>query len=79
MKDELRNVYGHWGEHPNHLLKEWKLEVSEGDTRLGYWEWVAGILTDEEITQLGKKIICQKIPLWSGTTQTAPEQPGIAQ
>jgi len=79
MKDALRGAYGHWGDHPNYPLKEWKLEVSEGDTRLGYWEWVEGMLTDEEITQLNKRGICQNTPLWSGTTQTAPEQPGVAQ
>lgn len=33
---------GHWGEHPNHPVDDWKLAVAEGDTRQSYWDWVAG-------------------------------------
>lgn len=36
---------GHWGEHPVHRLDEWKRAVGDGDTRLGYWEWVADVLS----------------------------------
>lgn len=32
--------YGHWDEHPAHPVADWKHEVAEGDTRLGYWDWV---------------------------------------
>ena len=32
---------GIWGEHPVHTPEEWGYEVSNGDTRRGYWEWVA--------------------------------------
>ena len=31
---------GEWGEHPKYPSSDWKYEVSNGDTRLGYWEWV---------------------------------------
>ena len=29
-----------WGEHPDHPKADWKYEVENGDTFLGYWEWV---------------------------------------
>ncbi len=35
------SIYGPWGEHPGHPVEDWKFEVLNGDTRLGYWEWVA--------------------------------------
>lgn len=31
---------GIWGEHPDHEVSDWEYEVANGDTRLGYWEWV---------------------------------------
>ena len=31
---------GHWGEHPNYPVDDWRYEVDNRDTRLGYWEWV---------------------------------------
>lgn len=30
-----------WSEHPNYPADDWKYEVANGDTRLGYWPWVA--------------------------------------
>lgn len=32
---------GMWGEHPEHPSSDWRYEADNGDTRLGYWEWVA--------------------------------------
>lgn len=29
-----------WGEYPGHEVADWQYEVANGDTRLGYWEWV---------------------------------------
>lgn len=29
-----------WGEHPDFRRTDWKQEVSEGNTQLGYWDWV---------------------------------------
>ncbi len=34
-------LYGPWGEHPDHPVDDWKYEVANDDTRLGYWAWVA--------------------------------------
>jgi hypothetical protein len=41
MPDRLIALYGPWGEHPRHPVDHWKYEVINGDTRLGYWAWVA--------------------------------------
>ena len=30
-----------WGEHPEYPMSEWRDEVANGDTRRGYWDWVA--------------------------------------
>ena len=31
---------GYWdGEHPRSSLEDWRREVANGDTRLGYWDW----------------------------------------
>lgn len=37
-----------WGEHPGHAVADWQYEVANGDTRLGYWAWVA---TREEVEE----------------------------
>lgn len=31
---------GIWGEHPDHPSADWRIEVENQDTRLGYWDWV---------------------------------------
>lgn len=39
--EKFKEKYGgHWGEgHPDYPLEDWRLEVINNDTRLGYWEW----------------------------------------
>lgn len=47
----------HWDEDPQHCLEDWRGEVANDDTRLGYWEWVAvqagrpvcARITDDEV------------------------------
>ncbi|WP_301851144.1 hypothetical protein [Rhodococcus pyridinivorans] len=39
--ERMRNQYGVWGSHPEHSPEDWQFEVANGDTRVGYWEWVA--------------------------------------
>ncbi|MFX9054117.1 hypothetical protein ABTN50_19390, partial [Acinetobacter baumannii] len=34
-------IDGGWSEHPDHPLTDWRTEVANDDTRLGYWPWVA--------------------------------------
>ena len=29
-----------WGSHPKYPKSDWRYEVENGDTMLGYWEWV---------------------------------------
>lgn len=44
--DPLIKTHGTWGEHPKYVRADWRREVAEGDTNLGYWEW---ILQQQEI------------------------------
>lgn len=37
---ELRNRYALEGEHPDHPASDWQAQVADGDTRLGYWDWL---------------------------------------
>lgn len=32
---------GYWKEHPEFPVSDWQYEVQNGDTRQGYWEFVA--------------------------------------
>lgn len=34
---------GYWGEHPDHTVGDWKYEVANEETRLGYWQWVQAL------------------------------------
>lgn len=37
----LAQLYGgHLGSHPQYTTSDWKWKVANGETRLGYWEWV---------------------------------------
>ena len=42
MKDnDPPEGFEYWGNgHPEFPVEDWKTEVNNGDTRLGYWEWV---------------------------------------
>lgn len=33
------NDLSYWDEHPGHPVGDWKAEVANGDTRMGYWDW----------------------------------------
>jgi hypothetical protein len=40
---ELREKYDTeegWGQHPRFTMEDWRNEVSNEDTRIGYWDWV---------------------------------------
>ena len=41
---QLEKKYGRWSSHPDIPVEDWKSEVANGDTRLGYWEWVSNAL-----------------------------------
>ena len=38
--ETLIQEHGVWGAHPTWPVEDWKTEVDNDDTRLGYWEWV---------------------------------------
>ena len=40
---------GIWGEHPEHSLSDWRYEVENNDTRLGYWDWVLSAIEQAEV------------------------------
>ncbi|MHB1642514.1 MAG: hypothetical protein ACYCS8_07620 [Acidithiobacillus sp.] len=37
--EQLEEKYGH-REHPDYIREEWSEDVGNGDTNLGYWDWV---------------------------------------
>jgi len=39
---------GIWGNHPRYPAALWQDCVHDGDTRLGYWEWVANRIDMQE-------------------------------
>ena len=51
---DLQARFGH--QHPDHPLPEWRCEVANGDTILGYWEWVANGLEGVRRFHQGDKI-----------------------
>ncbi len=38
---QLVDIHGVWAEHVTWPVSDWKYEVDNDDTRLGYWDWVA--------------------------------------
>lgn len=44
---DLIAMYGFWGECPIHPLSDWRHEVADDDTRLGYWQWVSSKMKEE--------------------------------
>lgn len=43
----LKAIYGHWGCDPRHPVSDWQHEVSEDETRLGYWDWLENKLEND--------------------------------
>jgi len=47
MEEEVQkliDIAGYWAEHPDYSVDDWQYEVANGDTRQGYWWWVAAQL-----------------------------------
>lgn len=38
---------GYWSENPDFPSTDWQIEVVQGNTRLGYWEWVIHRLDEQ--------------------------------
>lgn len=49
MSELFDRFGGYWGEHPEHNVEAWQYHVGEGDTRLGYWEWVFLCIEEEQL------------------------------
>jgi hypothetical protein len=48
---ELAQMYDQaegWGEHPFYSMCDWRNSVADQETRLGYWQWVASLIDQEE-------------------------------
>lgn len=72
---------GHWEEHPEYPFDDWASAAYDNDTRLGYWEWVANSITndDEEdedaaptitLPTIGERSFCYRCEQdleWNGT------------
>lgn len=45
-------IDSHWDDHPDYPVKDWQYEVANGDTRLGYKDWVEHqeVVAEEEGT-----------------------------
>ena len=41
-------IEDYWGEDARYPVSDWQHEVAEGDTRMGYWEWVAACTDTDE-------------------------------
>jgi hypothetical protein len=48
MEIELTLGANPWGSHPIYPVSDWRYEVANGDTRLGYEEWLYNKLANEE-------------------------------
>jgi hypothetical protein len=44
----LIDEHGYWGEIANYPRADWKYEVANDDTVLGYWDWVAAKQADDD-------------------------------
>ncbi len=45
--EDLANLYGIDGEHPDYRRSDWQYEVANGGTHLGYWDWVSHIIESD--------------------------------
>ncbi len=49
---DARNPGEGWSEHPDYDAEAWQEAVANGDTRSGYWEWVAQMLDENGTADL---------------------------
>jgi len=61
---DLKEAYGGtWGEHPAYPVADWQLDIANGDTRLGYWEWVAASLDMEGVELIPDEVTAMRMEL----------------
>jgi len=44
----IQSGHSHWANDPRYPPEDWQCEVQNGDTRLGYAQWVEGKRSAEE-------------------------------
>jgi hypothetical protein len=44
---QLSEEFGYWNEYPDYPAADWRHEISEDNTRLGYWAWVVEKINEE--------------------------------
>ena len=50
MAEALKEANGsHWGGLTGHDVEDWRYEIANEDTRLGYWEWAANRIDSGEV------------------------------
>ena len=48
-EDILNGNYDYWeDEYSDYPVEDWVAEVNNGDTRVGYWEWVFTLITEDD-------------------------------
>lgn len=47
-QEELMEKCGYWCEHPVYPVDDWKGEIFNDYTRLGYWAWCAAREVEEQ-------------------------------
>jgi len=45
-EEQLEEKYGYWAIHPDYPLTDWQYEVTNNETRYGYWRWVEARLAE---------------------------------
>ena len=40
-----------WGQHPEYREQDWMAKILDGNTRRGYWEWVAAQIEEQDETE----------------------------
>jgi len=45
---KLIDKHGHWGQYDKYDREDWKYEITNSYTNLGYWEWVVHQIEAED-------------------------------
>ena len=44
---DYKELHGVWSDHPDFPSSDWKEEVANDETRLGYWDWVQNAMEQD--------------------------------
>ncbi len=75
LNDFIQKYDGIWSNHPDYPVDDWRFEVMNNDTRLGYWEWAFNKVEErehlQEINSLKKQLIIFRTALEKISTYPA--------